>query len=321
MSASLDIVIVNWNSGRQLCECLNSIRASARDGFQLSRVVVVDNASTDSSANQLNYPELPLVVIRSPENLGFAAASNLGAKGSLADYLLFLNPDTILESDSLMSALRFMEAPENSRVGTCGIQLLDERGEIVRSCSYLLKPTHLYVHILGLNRLLPTRFGNNFMNDWSHADTREVDVVTGAFLLVRRVIFESLSGFDERYFVYLEDVDFMEAEHRAGWRCYYLAGPRAYHKGGGCSEQIKAKRLYYSLQSRLLYSYKHFGRIAAAAILLGTVLVEPFSRLVLAIRHRSTGEMRETLEAYSMLWRSLPSLLNVPKELKASPQC
>jgi N-acetylglucosaminyl-diphospho-decaprenol L-rhamnosyltransferase len=308
MLASLDIVIVNWNSGSQLRACLNSIRASARDGFTLSRVVIVDNASADDSANELLYPELPLRVIYSSINLGFAAACNRGAHGTCAEYLLFLNPDTILESQSLRAAISFMETPNNSRIGVCGIQLLDERGQVVRSCSRFPEPGHFYAHVFGLNRLFPSRFRNNFMNDWDHGATTRVDVVTGAFLLVRRSIFQSVGGFDERFFVYLEDVDFLQAAHRAGWECHYLVDAHAYHKGGGCSENAKAERIFYSLRSRILYSYKHFSRAAATGILASTLIIEPFTRLAFAAMQASASATRETLEAYRMLWRGLPAL-------------
>lgn len=309
MPASLDIVIVNWNSGSQLRKCLDSVRASARDEFALSRIVVVDNASADRSASDLQYPELPLNLIRSSVNLGFAAACNRGALDSGADYLLFLNPDMILDSQSLTAAINFMESPRNSKIGVCGIQLRDKRGEILRSCSRFPKPAHFYAHMFGLNRLFPSRFRNNFMSDWDHAATTRVDVVTGAFLLVRRSIFQSLGGFDERFFVYLEDVDLLHEAKLAGWECWYFAGAHAYHKGGGCSEQARAARIFYSLRSRILYSCKHFTRAAAFAILAGTMLIEPFTRLVFAAMQHSTSAMRETLEAYAMLWRTLPVLL------------
>lgn len=307
--SSLDIVIVNWNSGAQLRACLDSIRAAARDQFALFRVVIVDNASTDGSANDLQYPDLPLNVIHSSVNLGFAAACNRGAVGSEAGYLLFLNPDTILETHTLISTLNFMEAPNNSNVGACGVQLRDERGQILRSCSLFPKPAHFYAHMFGLNRLFPSRFRNNFMCDWDHAATARVDVVTGAFLMVRRAIFQSLGGFDERFFVYLEDVDLLREAQRAGWQCWYFAEAHAYHKGGGCSEQAKAARIFYSLRSRILYSQKHFSRAAAFGILAGTMLIEPFTRLAFAAIQHSTSAMRETLEAYAMLWRALPALL------------
>ena len=107
------------------------------------------------------------------------------------------------------------------------------------------------------------------MREWNHEESREVDQVMGAFFLVRQKLFEEWGGFDERFFVYLEDVDFSSRARRVGWRSFYMAGVKAYHKGGGTSEQIKSTRLFYSLRSRILYSYKHFS-CASATALLGT---------------------------------------------------
>jgi GT2 family glycosyltransferase len=307
---SLDIVIVNWNAGRGLNACLSSIRAASRDGFELKRVLVVDNASVDGSADNLHFPDLPLSLVRNPANRGFAAACNQGARGTPADYLLFLNPDMRVLADSLQAPIQFMEEPQNARVGICGIQLLDERGNVSRSCSRFPTSASLFSQMLGLDRLFPNVFKGHFLDQQDHLESGQVDQVMGAFFLVHREVFESLKGFDERFFVYFEELDFSYCARQAGWQSYYLATAQAYHKGGGCSEQVKARRLYYALSSRILYSYKHFGWVAATGVLLGTLLVEPFSRLVLAVAHKSFGEMQETMQAYSMLWRSLPSLLS-----------
>jgi N-acetylglucosaminyl-diphospho-decaprenol L-rhamnosyltransferase len=314
MSASLEIIIVNWNSGSHLRRCLDSIRDASREGFDLGRVVVVDNASTDGSADDLCYPDLALVFLRNSENVGFAAACNQGVNGSRADYVLFLNPDTTLAPESLTAPIQFMEKPGNSKVGACGIQLVDEQGQVLRACSRFLRPIHFFVNLLGLNRLSSKRFQNDLMRDWDHLESRQVDAVTGAFLLLRREIFEALGGFDEKFFVYLEDLDFLHAVHEAGWQCYYLATTRAYHRGGGCSEQAKAARLFYSLQSRILYSYKHFGRAAVTGVLVGTLLVEPFLRVALGVGHGSLLEIRDTFRAYGMLWRRLPRIAAKDRE-------
>jgi GT2 family glycosyltransferase len=314
MNPALDIVIVNWNAGEQLRACLQSIRASTKSNFEVTRVVVVDNCSSDGSADGLARLSLPLEIMRNAENRGFGAACNQGANVSRADYLLFLNPDTTLAPESLTAPIRFMEEPGNSKVGACGIQLVDQDGQVLRSCSLFPKPGHFYAHMLGLNRVFSRRFPNNFMSNWDHADTRPVEAVIGAFLLVRREIFEALGGFDERFFVYLEDVDFLYRVAQANWRCYYLTTTRAYHKGGGCSEQAKAARLCYSLQSRILYFYKHFGRAAATGVLIGTLVVEPFSRLVLGAAHSSLLEIRDTFRAYRMLWGCLPKIVAKGRE-------
>ncbi len=309
MKPSLDIIVVNWNSGEHLERCLQSIQSACKDGLELQRVVVVDNASSDCSVEGLEGTGLPLRVISNDSNRGFAAACNQGAKGSSADYLLFLNPDTVVESKCLAAAMQFMQTQENSGIGICGIQLVDEEGLVKRSCSRFPRPGHFYAQMLGLNRLFPEWFPGNFMSEWDHAETRQVNVVTGAFFLVRRAVFETLGGFDEQYFVYLEDVDFAEATHRAKWGCVYLASAQAYHKGGGCSEQVKAARLFYSLCSRILYGYKHFKWITATSLLLGTLFVEPLSRIAWTGLRGSLSEMGETLSAYRMLWLDLPRLL------------
>src|SRR5262249_42876882 len=140
-------------------------------------------------------------------------------------------------------------------------------------------------------------------NDWDHATSEEVDHVIGAFFLVRRQLFEILNGFDERFFVYLEDLDFSYRASRSGWRSYYLASARARHIGGGCSAKVKAPRLFYALRSRLLYCDKHFGRVSATSVLLASIITEPISRIMRAIWHRSHEELQETLQAYGMLFR------------------
>ncbi len=308
MRDMLDIIIVNWNTGHRLRDCLESIAAANRQGFDLRRVVVVDNASTDGSVEGLDDLPLPLTIIKNSTNRGFAAACNQGATGSEADYLLFLNPDTILFENSLSIPIDFMEQPENQQAGICGIQLVDEEGIVARTCARFPLLRMFFVKMLGLDKLAPSIFQSHFLLKWDHADTRQVDHVMGAFFFIRRSIFEKLGGFDERFFVYLEDVDLSFRVRQAGWYTCYLAEAQAYHEGGGTSQQVKALRLFYSLRSRILYGYKHFSWWSATALMLGTLLLEPFARLVLAALNRSRIQAEETLKGYAMLWRATPEL-------------
>lgn len=124
--------------------------------------------------------------------------------------------------------------------------------------------------------------------------------------MVRRTTFESLGGFDERFFVYFEEVDFSYRARQAGWRSVYLADVQAFHAGGGTSNQVKARRLFYSLRSRLLYAAKHFSTAGTALVFLATLLLEPLSRSALALARRSWPALRETWQGYAMLWRWLP---------------
>lgn len=300
---SLDIVIVNWNAGQQLQRCLSSIATARQESFCLNRVVVVDNASSDVSLERVQSVGLPLVVISNPINRGFAVACNQGAKGSKADYLLFLNPDVVLEPDTLAGPMAFMQRPENAQVGICGIQFLSSTGEIARSCARFPQAWNFLAMTTGLHRLVPSRFPGLVLEEWDHQVSRMVDHVIGAFFLVRRTLFVSLGGFDERFFVYLEDLDFSYRAWQSGWSSYYLATVRGAHRGGGCSEQVKATRLFYSLHSRILYAYKHFSTLSATAVLLATVFVEPVIRLGRALTRGSFVEITEVSDGFWKLWK------------------
>ncbi len=306
---TLDIIIVNWNSGDQLKECLRSVMLADREGFSLSQVIVVDNASADGSLEGLESLDLPLKIINNDKNAGFGAACNQGAEISRADYLLFLNPDTKLNSDSLSMPLRYMEAEANQDTGVCGIMLLNERGQADRTCTRLPRPGHFFVKIFGLDHIMPKIFKSHFMTEWNHESSRQVDHVIGAFYLIRKRIFDKLGGFDTRFFVYLEDLDLSNRVDKIGYRVQYLAEAKAFHKGGGTSEQVKAKRLFYSLRSRILYGFKHFNVLSAVLLFAATILIEPLMRLVLAASHRSIKEMKETIRGYMMLFRDIPDII------------
>lgn len=298
MELTIDIIVVNWNSGIQLQQCIDTLTSPS-----IQQIIVVDNASTDGSERMLTkHPGVTL--IRSPENQGFGKACNLGAQQAKAKYLLFLNPDAALYPATLVKGLTYMQDPANAKVGICGVQLVDESGHIARSCARFPTVGGFVAHTVGLDRTFP-RIGH-FMSEWPHDTTREVDHVIGAFFLVRRALFESLGGFDERFFVYLEDLDFSFRAIQAGWRTVYLADVQAFHAGGGTSNQVKARRLFYSLRSRLLYADKHFSAGGATLVFLATLLLEPLSRTALALARRSWPALTETWAGYAMLWRWLP---------------
>lgn len=308
--ASLDIIIVNFNTGPQVRQCLSSIRTSQRDDtYALNRVVVVDNASSDGSLNDLVYPDLPLQIIRNSNNRGFAAASNQGAAGSDAEYLLFLNPDTRLLPDTLARSVVWMNAPENARVGILGVQMLEDDGGIARSCARFPTTGRFLAKMFGLNKLFPKVFPDHFYVEWDHKDSRHVDQVIGAYFFIRHSIFKWAGGFDERFFLYFEEVDLSLKALRAGWLTYYLASVQCYHSGGAATNQIKAQRLFHVLRSRILFAFKYFGVGSAVVLLLATMLIEPISRMLQAAARGSMSGMREVLQGYWLLWRELPRML------------
>lgn len=306
---TLDIVIVNWNAGQQLQDCVASMALAQTPTFLLNRIVIVDNASTDNSLQLLEpMPELPIKIIYNTENKGFGFACNQGAAESTSDYLLFLNPDTQLYADSLEKPLVFMENPAHKKIGILGVMLLDAEQNISRCCARFPNPRNFISQMLGLSNFAKNTFPSHVMTDWDHKDSRRVDHVMGAYFFMRKEVFDQVKGFDERYFVYLEDLDFSLSAKKLGWDSYYLADVKIYHKGGGTSDQIKARRLFYSLQSRIFYSYKHYNYMSATTVVYLTLMLEPVSRLVFAAWKRSSEQMRETLAGYCLLYKALPQI-------------
>lgn len=314
MKPSLNIIIVNWNSGNQLRNCLDSITRTNTKNLELKQVLVVDNASSDTSLDNLESLELPLTVIRNKENLGFAKACNQGARSSKADYLLFLNPDTLLFEDSLSKPINFMQQPENQKIGICGIQTIDENENIHRHCTRFFTPQTMLSKMLGLYRIFPDIFPSHFMTEWNHENNQIVDQVIGAFYLVRSNVFDSLNGFDERFFVYGEDMDFAYRAYKMGWLSYYLADANLFHKGNGTSDQVKILRLFYSLRSRIKYVQKHFDLFSATLVIVAILFVEPLSRITVAIFKFSPNKILETIGAYFYLWLNI---INLPKLQRA----
>lgn len=301
----LDIIIVNWNSGNQLFKCLESIQKANKDSFYLNMVYIIDNNSADDSLENLNLLDIPLEVMMNEENKGFGAACNQGAAKSNSDYILFLNPDTILFKDSLNSVIKSMNNKENLNIGVCGIKLIDESNKVQRSCCVFPRVNHFVNRSSGLCYINPKRFPTYIMSNWSHNENKEVDHVIGAFYLIRSEIFNSLGGFDERFFVYLEDLDLSYRVKCNGYKIKYFSDIEAFHKGGGVSEQVKALRLFYSLRSRLNYVYKHYSFINAFIVFFFTMFIEPITRIILGIFRLSFKNIIEIVKAYFLLWKEI----------------
>lgn len=299
--SSLDIIIVNWNSDKLLLECVKSIKDAINYLFTLNKLIIVDNNSQDSSLAGIEGLDLPLLVIRNKANLGFSKACNQGAKNSEADFILFLNPDTKLFNNSLSEPILFLSKEENKNVGIVGVQLKDEFGNISRNCARFPTPYNLIYASLGLDKIFPKIFPPHFMVEWDHKESRFVDQVMGSFFFVRRSLFNQLQGYDERFFVYYEDLDFSYRASKLGYKSYYLASAQIYHEGGGTSKNVKANRLAYVLHSKLLYSKKHFSFLSYFLILFVTLLIEPFVRIFYLLLKGKIEDVRQTIFGYKKL--------------------
>lgn len=303
----VDVIIVNWNAGDQLRRCIASL---GREISLVERIIIVDNASIDGSLAGIEDMGLPVIIVRNGENRGFAAACNQGARLSTMEFILFLNPDTALFDNSLSIPIRHMGDDET--VGITGIQLVDDSGIVARSCSRQIGPLAFIGNSFGLNRLLPNLFRSHMMDEWDHGNSRFVDHVMGAFYLIRRELFERLGGFDENFFVYYEDIDLSKRVLDLGLRISYLSTAQLYHKGGGTSSQIKARRLYYSIRSKLYYSRKNFGPFASSLTFLATLVVEPIVRVSWSICKLNGNEFFNTVKAFLLVWVNVPNILKAP---------
>ncbi|MHB2207721.1 glycosyltransferase family 2 protein [Methylobacterium sp. CM6257] len=299
----LDVVIVNWNGGALLRACLASL-AAARDAAAI-QVTVVDNASVDGSTENLPALPRPLRLIRNDANLGFGRACNQGAAAGDAPAILFLNPDTQVEPDALgVARTALMAGP---RTGIVGARLADPDGRTARSCARTPSGLGLLGRALALDRLGLVR--PHFLLEWDHAEDRAVDQVMGAFLMIRRDLFQDLDGFDPRFFVYWEDVDLCARARAAGFAVRHVAGAVARHVGQGTTRQVRARRLFYFLRSQILYAGKHHGIAAALALTVASFGAQVPLRLALALARRSPTEAAEVLRAAGLLAAALPGLV------------
>jgi GT2 family glycosyltransferase len=263
----LGIVIVNWNTRELLRRCLETVFASQGDfSFQ---VVVVDNASTDDSADMVrqNFPQA--VVIASEVNGGFSYGNNLGLRQlgysdvkAVADaaprYALLLNPDTEVPPDALCNMVRFMDS--RSDVGMAGPKLVLEDGSLDKACRRSFPtPMVSFYHFFGLAKLFPNspRFARYNMTFVNPDQEIEVDSVVGAYMQVRREAIAAVGLMDETFFMYGEDLDWAYRVKKAGWKVVYHPQVVVRHiKRAASRRSQRAQFEFY--RAMLIFYRKHF---------------------------------------------------------------
>ena len=155
-------------------------------------------------------------------------------------------------------------------------------------------------------------FETYHLEEWNHNETKQIDHVIGAFYLIKREIFNSINGFDERYFVYFEDLDLSKRVHDSGYRTIYLSEIQAYHKGGGTSEQVKALRFFYSTRSSLIYSFKHLGIFKSIIFMFFVYFIEPFTRTAFLVLKRSSfSEFLEQYKGFGLLYKDTFNIIKL----------
>ncbi|EFO2592299.1 glycosyltransferase family 2 protein, partial [Escherichia coli] len=304
---AIGIVIVNWNAGEQLKNCLCSIIQYHSD--VVDKVIIIDNNSSDNSIENILMLEteaFDIIIIRENENLGFGKACNIASQKVTSKYILFLNPDAQIYSGTLKQVVGCMEAYDD--IGICGIKLIDSFGNIQRHCTVQPKLKHYFNHATGLSTISSRLFPYIFLKNFNYDSDGDVPHTIGAFYCIRNNLFKELNGFDELFFVYLEDLDLSRRVMQKGYRIRYLASASAYHRGGGTSEKVKALRLFYSLRSRILFGFKHFSLLQAYILVFLTLCVEFITRSLRCLIHFSLSDFHNTCEAYKILIKELPKI-------------
>jgi GT2 family glycosyltransferase len=293
----LDVVIVNWNTGPYLRKCLGAVAAASGSAFEFGQVVVVDNASSDDSLADLAGLPLPLRILRNAENRGFAAASNQGAREGGGEFILFLNPDTRVSPEALDLTVAFMTDPTNAAIGICGGRMVGEGGQEEFSCARFPTLWMTVAKMLGLAHVIPQWVPRQRLESRELRGSGIVDQVIGAYFLIRRPLFESLEGFDERFFVYMEDVDLAYRSRQLGHPSFFLAEVTVRHTGQVSSDQVRGRRLFYLLRGRTEYAFKHWPRWQPPLLMLLTIVVELPVRWLVAAGRGQRDELHAVWEA------------------------
>jgi hypothetical protein len=253
----LSIIIVSWNVREVLLDCLQSIdRHPPSENFE---IILVDNASTDRTVDAVR-PDFPQVsVMANDQNRGFAAANNQGLAGARGEYLLLLNPDTIVHPHSLNTLCAFMDRHPDA--GACGPRLLNEDGTIqasVRRFPSFRGALYRYT-ILRYLHVFRGQYEAWWMKDFRHDRQMDVDQLMGAALMLRRAAVDQVGRMDERFFLYYEEVDLCYRLKQAGWRVVFVPEAIITHLGGQSSKQVPVAKRVMALSSLLRYFRKHRG--------------------------------------------------------------
>ena len=255
----ISVIIVSYNTREMTLDCLRALYADLEGsglGGSESEVWVVDNASKDNSVPAIR-DEFPRVkLIASERNLGFGVANNRALEQARGRFLLLLNSDAFPLPGAIADLLKYLR--EHPEVGAVGPRLLNSDGSLQPSCWKFPAPSRAWAEAVGLAALLPRHpvVGDYFR--WAHDEERRVDFVIGAAVLLRREVYEQVGGFDESFFLYAEETDWMKRMETAGWPIVFVPWAQVTHLGGASSQSKPGLNpLFFEGQDRFVA--KHFG--------------------------------------------------------------
>lgn len=253
----LSVVIVNYNVKYFLEQCLHSVRR-ASEGLQ-TEVFVVDNNSVDGSVKMIKEKFPEVILIENKDNTGFSKANNQAIKMSAGEYVLLLNPDTVVESDTFSKILLFMD--KHPDAGGLGVKMIDGKGNFLpESKRGLPTPSVAFYKIFGISRFFPKSkvFGKYHLGYLDKDQINPVEILNGAFMLLRKTVLDKIGLLDETFFMYGEDIDLSYRILKAGFQNYYFPETRIIHYKGESTKKGSINYVILFYNAMIIFARKHF---------------------------------------------------------------
>lgn len=254
----LSIVIVNYNVKHFLEQCLKSVYQAIQNIE--AEVFVVDNNSIDGSQDMVRSSFTDVKLIANSKNTGFSTANNQAIKESKGEYVLLLNPDTVVPENCFQALLEF--ADKTPDLGGCGIPMYDGQGNYLpESKRGLPTPEVAFYKMIGLNKLFPKskKFGKYHLGYLAPDQNHEVEILAGAFMLIRKKVLDKIGLLDETFFMYGEDIDLSYRITKAGWKNYYFAGSRIIHYKGESTKKLSTNYVKVFYKAMVIFAEKHYA--------------------------------------------------------------
>lgn len=254
----LSVIIVNYNVQYFLENCLNSVFSSSKEiDFE---VFVVDNNSVDGSLKMLEEKFPQVKVIANKDNRGFSVANNQAIKEAKGEYVLLLNPDTVVEENTFKVCCNFMDLHPKS--GGLGVKMLDGKGNFLpESKRGLPTPAVAFYKIFGLSALFPKseKFGQYHLGHLSKEENHQIEILSGAFMMMRKSVLDEIGLLDENFFMYGEDIDLSYRITQAGYTNHYLADTQIIHYKGESTKKSSINYVFVFYRAMAIFAKKHFS--------------------------------------------------------------
>lgn len=255
----LSVIIVNYNVRHFLEQCLLSVRKAIEHID--AEVYVVDNNSVDGSQAMLKEKFPDITLIESKDNLGFSKGNNLAIRKAVGEYVLLLNPDTVVEESTFQKCIDFMD--ERPDAGALGVKMLDGDGNFLpESKRALPTPWVAFYKIFGLARVFPKskKFGKYHLSYLSKDENHEVEVLSGAFMMMRKECLDKIGHLDETFFMYGEDIDLSYRVILGGYKNYYFSETKIIHYKGESTKKGSLNYVKVFYNAMIIFARKHFSR-------------------------------------------------------------